>query len=151
MPGICRNCAIKCRIAAGYSVLLNTCSDLFHRPLRQLQDERLESAQIKFQRRIVFSFRAARFLKFGIRFGPAFFSIQYYPAPKRVALRDPFWSSFRCKPKWFVNLNAVMRIQSAHKINWARDDRFANSIKSYRVHQSPGSIEAIQSTESARK
>ena len=82
----------------------------FRRPLRQLQDERLQSAQIKFQRRIVFGFRAARLLKFGIRFRPAFLSIQNYAAPERVALCEAFWSRFSGKPKRFVNFKPVMRI-----------------------------------------
>jgi len=55
---------------------------LFVRPLRQLQDERLQPAHIKFQRGIVFGFRAARLLEFGIRLRPPFLSIQNYPAPK---------------------------------------------------------------------
>src|SRR6476661_7575454 len=106
---MCRSCAIKSRIAAGYSVFLNTRSDLFCRPLRQLQDERLQSVQIKLQRRIVFGFRAARLLKFGIRFRPAFLSIQNYPAPERVALREAFWSGFSREAKRFVNFKPVMR------------------------------------------
>jgi hypothetical protein len=77
--------------------------------LRQLQDKRLESPQIKFQRRIVFSFepRAS-----GIRhtLPPSAFSIQNYPAPKRIALRDAFWSSFSARQSWFVNFKPVMRI-----------------------------------------
>src|SRR4029077_10258899 len=122
---------------------------LFLRPLRQLQDERLQSTQIKFQSRIVFGFRAARLLKFGIRFCPALLSKQNYPAPERVTLRKAFWSGFSCKPKRFVNFKPVMRVQSAHKINWARDNCFAHSIKSRRFHQSLGSVEAIQGAKSA--
>src|SRR5437667_4781019 len=109
-PGICRSCAIKSRIAAGYSVLLNTCSDLFHRPLRQLQNERLQSAQIKFQRRIIFLVGAARLLEFSIRFRPAFLSIQNYTAPKRVTLGDAFGSRFSGEPKRFINFKPVMRV-----------------------------------------
>src|SRR5262249_9166324 len=82
--------------------------DSFRRPLRQVQNERLQTAQIKFQRRILFGFRATRLLKFGIRFRPALFSIQNYPAPERVTLRDAFWSGLRRKPKGLVNSKPIV-------------------------------------------
>src|SRR5437762_7734092 len=75
-PGICRSRAIKSRIATGYSVLLKARSAFFQRRFCQLQNERLEPAQIELRSRIVFSLGAACFLKFGIGFRPTFFSIQ---------------------------------------------------------------------------
>src|SRR5437899_4624865 len=67
-PGICRSCAIKFRIATGYSVLLTAQSDLFWGSSRKLESKRLQPAQIELQRRIVFVLRAPRLLKLGIRF-----------------------------------------------------------------------------------
>src|SRR6516225_4060067 len=148
-PGICRSCAIKSRIAAGYSVLLNTCSDLFHRPLRQLQHERLQSAQIKLQRRIIFLVGATRLLEFAICFRPALLSIKNHAAPKRVPLCYALGTGFGCRPKRFVDFESVMRIQSAHKINRPRNDCLRHLIESRRVHQRLGSVETIQRTESS--
>src|SRR5438128_2005447 len=120
---------------------------LFLGPLRQLQQERLQAAQIKLQRRVLFLVGAARLLKFAIRFGPALLSIKNYAAPKRVALCDALGSGFGGKPKRFVNFKLVMRVESAHKIHRTRDNCFADSIESCRVHQGPGSVETVQGTE----
>src|SRR6266481_8211053 len=148
-PGICRSCAIKSRIAAGYSVLLNMSSDLFHGPLRQLQHERLQSAQIKLQRRIIIFVGATSLLEFAIGFGPALLSIKNHATPKGIALRNALGSGFGCRPKRFVNFESVMRIQSAHKINRPRDNCLSHLIESRRVHRCLGSVETIQRTESA--
>src|SRR6266568_231584 len=83
-PGICRNCAIKFRIAAGYSVLLKSRSgsprgirslaDLFRGRFGQLKEKRLKPAKIELQWRIIFLLGTPRLLKFIVGFRPAFFS-----------------------------------------------------------------------------
>src|SRR6266550_6996227 len=134
-PGICRSRAIKSRIATGYSVLLKARSAFFQRRFCQLQNERLEPAQIELQSRIVFSLGAACFLKFGIGFRPTFFSIQNHPAPERISPGDMLRFGFCGKPERLVDFKSIMGIRSAHKINWARNDRLADAIESRRINQ----------------
>src|SRR5881396_202896 len=128
-PGICRSCAIKFRIATGYSVFLKTRADLFWGSSRQLQSKRLQPAQIELQRRIVFFLRAPRLLKLGIRFCPTFLSIQNDSTPERISTRDMLRPGFGCKPSWLVDFVSILRIHSIHKINWPRDDCVARQIE----------------------
>src|SRR6266496_3726799 len=131
-PGICRSCAIKFRIAAGYSVLLKARSgsrrpirplaDLLRVRFRQLKKKRLQPAQIKLQWRIIFPLRAPRLLKFSVRFRPAFFSIKNHATPERIPARDVFWLSLRSEPKRLVDFKPIMRIQPVHKVNRARNN-----------------------------
>src|SRR6266496_2294232 len=150
-PGICRSCAIKFRIATGYSVLLKARSAFFQRRFRQLQNKRLQPAQIELQGRIVFPLGSACFLKFRISFRPTFFPIQNHAAPERISTRDMLRFGFRGKPEWLVDFKSVVRIGSAHKINWPRDDCLAHVIESRRINQDLRSIPVIQGTESARE
>src|SRR6266487_702466 len=117
-PGICRSCAIKFLIAAGYSVLLKARSssprgirslaDLFRGSFRQLKKKRLQPAQIKLQWRIIFRLGAPRLLKFSVRLRPPSFSVKNYAAPERVPARDVFRLGLRSKPKRLVDFKAIM-------------------------------------------
>src|SRR5437773_8066442 len=132
-PGICRNCAIKFRIATGYSVLLKARSAFFQRRFRQLQNERFEPAQIELQGRIVFPLGSARLLEFSISFRPTFFTIQNHAAPERISARDMLGPRFGRKPERLVDFDPIVGIHSAHKIDWASDNRLAHSIKRNRI------------------
>src|ERR1051325_11059988 len=93
-PGICRSCAIKSLMGAGYSVFLKIRLNLFHWPLCQLENQWFQPTHIELQRRIVFGFRTTRLLEFSIGFGPAFLSIKDHATPKGVAAGDAFGPCF---------------------------------------------------------
>src|SRR6266550_3414296 len=109
-PGICRNCAIKFRIATGYSVLLKAGSAFFQRRFRQLQNERLEPAQIELQGRIIFPLGSARLLELRISFRPTFFTIQNHAAPERISARDMLGPRFGRKPERLVDFDPIVGI-----------------------------------------
>jgi hypothetical protein len=56
---------------------------------------------------------------------------------------------FRGKAEWLVDFNSIVRIRSAHKINWTRDDGLAHAIESGRINQDLRSIPVIQSAKPA--
>src|SRR4029453_6167634 len=99
----------------------------------------------------VFPFGSARLLKFRIRFRPTFFSIQNHTAPERIPASHMLRFGLRGEPRGFVDFYSIMRIHSAHKINWAGDNGFAYAIESRRINQDLGSIPVIQGTESSRE
>src|SRR6478752_5275621 len=69
IPGIWRSCAIKSRIAEGYSVFLKTGNgSLLERRVGQLQGERLEPAQIQLERPVLFALRPASVLELRVSF-----------------------------------------------------------------------------------
>ncbi len=74
-----------------------------------MKRERLEPAQIQLQRRVFFLVRPARFLKFRIRFGPAFLAIKHNAVPKTIAPGELFRFCFRGRPERFVNLVTLAR------------------------------------------
>src|SRR6476646_1748553 len=72
IPGIWRSCAIKSRIAEGYSVFVKTgTGSLLERRVGQLQGERLEPAQIQLERPVLFALRPAGVLELRVSLGPA--------------------------------------------------------------------------------
>src|SRR5207249_1379945 len=113
--------------------------------------KRLQPLQIELQCGIVFPLGTACLLKFRISFGPTLFSIENHAAPERISTCDMLGFGFRDKAEWLVDFKSIVRIRSAHKINWTRNDRFAHTVESGRINQDLRSIPVIQSAKPARE
>ncbi len=85
-----------------------------------MQGERLETTQIQLQRRILFLVRSTRFLKFRVRFGPAFLSIKHDAVPERIAPGEMLRLSLGRQPKRLVNLVPLPLVDAAQKIDRPR-------------------------------
>src|SRR5947208_1459095 len=100
---------------------------------------------------IVFSLGTTGLLNFRIRFRPPLCAVGNKAAPQRISTRDMLGFGFRGKAEGLVDFKSIVRIRSAHEIDWTRDDRFAHAIESGRINQDLRSIPVIQSAKPARK
>ena len=151
-PGICRSCAIRSRIAAGYSVFLKAGQlSVDRRCFGQMQDERLEPAQIQLQRRVFLTVVARRILECGVGFVPAFLAIKNNAVPEIVAPRDrPRASHFRQRQK-FVNFKPFARSRATEKINRPRDESLFGELKGARPKQNARTVKAIRDAKTSRQ
>src|ERR1700693_2432451 len=122
-----------------------------HRYFSEIERERLQATEIQLQRCIFLFVRPARFLKFGIRLGPAFLSIEYNTVPETIASCQLFGLRFRCRPKRLINLVPLTRIHTAQKINRASDDISARQVERARPNQNSRTIKPVCNTETARE
>src|SRR5204863_98360 len=77
--------------------------------------------------------------------------VSHISREEKISTRDMLGFGFRGKAKWLVDFKSIVRIRSAHEINWTRDDRFAHSVESGRINQDLRSIPVIQSAKPARE
>src|ERR1700674_3255756 len=145
IPGICRSCAIKSRIADGYSVFLKPSGPLLvQRRVGQLQGERLEPAKIQLQRTILLPLGAARILELRVRFRPALLPVKHDAVPERVAPSDLIARSFERQRDRLVNLMPLAHVHAAQKIDRTRDENFARKLEGARAEEDARTVEAIR-------
>src|SRR5437764_10350352 len=149
MPGICRSCAIKSRIAYGYSVFLKPL--LVQRRVSQLQGERLEPAEIQLQRTILLTFGTARILELRVGFRPAFFTVKHDAVPERVAPRDLIARRFESEHDGFINLMPLAHVHAAQEIDRPRDQNLTCELEGARPEQDARTVEAVSDAKTPRQ
>src|SRR2546423_5997219 len=142
IPGIWRSCAIKSRIAEGYSVFLKTGGSLFRRA-RQLQGERLEPAQIQLQGPVLFALWTPGVLKLRVGFGPALFPVKHHPVPERVAPGDDLACGIQRQRDRLVNLVPFADVHAAEKIDRPRDQNLARQLERAGPEQNARAVEPV--------
>src|SRR5215831_9396169 len=116
-----------------------------------MQRKRLETAQIKIERRILFVVRSTRFLKLAIRLGPALLPIQHNAIPERIPSRHQFARSICGEGQRLINFMALLRVHTAEKIDRACDDCSTSKLERARTDQDFRTIKAIGDAKAPRQ